>query len=287
MDLPADSHVHSEWSWDTGGPHSLARGTMQRTCERALKIGLPAVIFTEHLDFDGWEIGPQDTIDAIRHLITPDGILDVPTLDVAGYLDSIDRCRRQFPSLQILTGVEFGQPHLFDTRAAALFDLAGLDLSELDRVNGSLHTLQNGAQRSEPITLFRLWPADQVMWEYLAEIPRMVAASDSFSVFTHIDYAVRAWPIAEVGPFDPRQFEEGFRHAMRALADSGRALEMNTRRLWSWVPQWWSEEGGQAITFGSDTHAVDDLAGRFPEAMAMVEHYGFRPGRNPQDFWTR
>ena len=115
----------------------------------------------------------------------------------------------------------------------------------------------------------------------------MVAASDSFSVFTHIDYAVRAWPIAEVGPFDPRQFEEGFRHAMRALADSGRALEMNTRRLWSWVPQWWSEEGGQAITFGSDTHAVDDLAGRFPEAMAMVEHYGFRPGRNPEDFWTR
>ena len=74
---------------------------------------------------------------------------------------------------------------------------------------------------------------------------------------------------------------------MHALADSGRALEMNTRRLWSWVPQWWSEEGGQAITFGSDTHAVADLAGRFPEAMAMVEHYGFRPGRNPQDFWTR
>ena len=104
MDLPADSHVHSEWSWDTGGPRSSARGTMQRTCERALKIGLPAVVFTEHLDFDGWEIGPQDTIDAIRHLITPEGILDVPTLDVAGYLDSIDRCRRQFPSLQILTG---------------------------------------------------------------------------------------------------------------------------------------------------------------------------------------
>ena len=119
MDLPADSHVHSEWSWDTGGPRSLARGTMQRTCERALKIGLPAVVFTEHLDFDGWEIGPQDATDAIRHLITPEGILDVPTLDVAGYFDSIDRCRRQFPSLQILTGVEFGQPHLFDTRAAA------------------------------------------------------------------------------------------------------------------------------------------------------------------------
>ncbi|MGI9093393.1 MAG: hypothetical protein ACR2FF_08145 [Mycobacteriales bacterium] len=143
--------------------------------------------------------------------------------------------------------MEFGQPHLFDARAAQL-----LDLSELDRVNGSLHTLQIGADRSEPNTLFRLWPADKVIWAYLAEVPRMAAGSDSFEVFTHIDYAVRFWPTIQVGPFDPKRFEEGFRNAMRLLADSGRALEMNTRRLWSWIPQWWSEEGGRAVTFGSD-----------------------------------
>ncbi|MFM2353577.1 MAG: hypothetical protein RLZZ608_983 [Actinomycetota bacterium] len=38
--LPADSHVHSEWSWDTGGPHSPAAGRMIATCERAVEIGL-------------------------------------------------------------------------------------------------------------------------------------------------------------------------------------------------------------------------------------------------------
>ena len=141
--------------------------------------------------------------------------------------------------------------------------------------------------RSEPNTLFRFWPADKVIWEYLAEVPRMVAASDSFQVFTHIDYAVRFWPTQNAGPFDPKRFEDGFRPAMRALADSGRALEMNTRRLWSWVPQWWSEEGGRAITFGSDAHTPHTLAESFPEAAAMVEHFGFRPGRRPEDFWTR
>jgi histidinol-phosphatase (PHP family) len=281
MDLPADSHVHSEWSWDTGGPGSEADGTMLRTCERAVAIGLPAVVFTEHLDFEGWRIEPQDATDAIQHLISPKGILEVPSLDVAGYLDCVDRCRSLFPTLRILTGVEFGQPHLFEQQASQL-----LDLSKLDRVNGSLHTLQNGAARSEPVTLFRCWPADRVMWEYLAEVPRMVAASNSFEVFTHIDYAVRSWPVAEAGPFDPRRFEEGFRQAMRALVDGGRALEMNTRRLWPWIPQWWKEEGGKAITFGSDTHVPDDLADHFPEAVAMVEHYGFRPGRTPHDFWT-
>lgn len=89
------------------------------------------------------------------------------------------------------------------------------------------------------------------------------------------------------GPFDPHRFEEGFRHAMRAIAESGRALEMNTRRLWPWVPQWWAEEGGREVSFGSDAHEAGTLAANFPEAMAMAESFGFRPGRRPEDFWNR
>jgi histidinol-phosphatase (PHP family) len=54
MPLTGDGHVHSEWSWDTGGPGSDAAGRMQAMCRRALKIGLPALTFTEHLDLTGW-----------------------------------------------------------------------------------------------------------------------------------------------------------------------------------------------------------------------------------------
>ena len=71
-------------------PGSEADGTMLRTCERAVAIGLPAVVFTEHLDFEGWRIEPQDATDTIQHLISPKGVLEVPSLDVAGYLDCID-----------------------------------------------------------------------------------------------------------------------------------------------------------------------------------------------------
>ncbi|MET8872667.1 hypothetical protein [Nocardia sp. NPDC004604] len=78
----------------------------------------------------------------------------------------------------------------------------------------------------------------------------------------------------DAGPFDPRRFEDRFRSAMRAIADSDRALEMNTRRLWPWIPQWWREEGGHAVTFGSDTPVPEALADNFLEAMAMVEHFG-------------
>ena len=284
MRLPADTHVHSEWSWDTGGPVPENAGRMAAMCERAVRIGLPAVAFTEHLDFNGRvRFHPDDLLPQQREHLDASGHLVVPPLDVAGYLESIDRCRHRFPELRILTGVEFGQPHLFDAEARALLDLAGLD-----RVNGSLHTLADGDERAEPSTLYRSWAPDDVVTAYLLEVPRMIAGSDSFAVVTHLDYAARSWPVDTAGPFDPTRFEELFRAALRAIAGSGRALEMNTRRLWSWLPQWWTEEGGRAISFGSDAHdAHEGIAGGFPEAVAMVEHFGFRPGRRAEDLWTR
>ena len=283
MSLPADGHVHSEWSWDSGSDPA-SPGRMARTCQQAVRIGLPAIAFTEHLDFeDAWRVDPGDIGEHAQSLVDDGGYVRLPTFDLDGYLEAIDRCRSAHPDLRILTGVEFGQPHLWEERAAPI-----LGTGAIDRVNGSLHMLplEHGA-RAEPTTLYRYRKPDEVMWAYLEEIPRMVAGSDSFSVFTHIDYAVRAWPTDAVGPFDPRRFEEGFRGAMRAIAASGRALEMNTRRLWPWIPQWWSEEGGRGVTFGSDAHVPEAIAANFPEATAMLESFGFHGGSRPEDFWTR
>ena len=153
-------------------------------------------------------------------------------------------------------------------------------------LGGSLHTVQIGRDRAEPVTLYRLWEPEDVISAYLDEVPKMIACSEVFEVFTHIDYAARHWPTAEAGPFDPKQFEDGFRSAMRAIADSGRALEMNTRRLWPWMPQWWKEEGGRAVSFGSDAHVPQALADGFPEAVCMLEQIGFHPGNRSQDLWT-
>ncbi|HKT56354.1 MAG TPA: PHP domain-containing protein [Microbacterium sp.] len=282
--MPADAHVHSEWSWDAGSDPASA-GTMERICARAVHIGLPAVIFTEHLDFEQeWVVeNPADLGTTAQRYVDEEGHVRLPRFDLEGYLGAIDRCRHAYPNLRILTGVEFGQPHLWDREAASM-----LRSGVIERVNGSLHMLPYGdVARTEPTTLYHHKPADEVMSAYLDEIPRMVRGSDSFEVFTHIDYAVRTWPTTDAGPFDPRRFEEGFRVAMRALAASDRALELNTRRLWPWIPQWWVEEGGRAITFGSDAHDAQSVAANFPEAVAMAEYFGLRGGRRPEDFWTR
>jgi histidinol-phosphatase (PHP family) len=288
MSLTGDGHVHTEWSWDVGlgDPLGSLAGRMEAMCRRAIKIGLPALAFTEHLDVTQWEIEPEDLPEQLRPLVAH-GVLAPPLLQADGYLGSVDRCRRTFPELQILTGVEFGQPHLDEARAREV-----IDLDALDRVNGSLHTIavsdEPGAARAEPYSLYRQWPADQVIRRNLAEVPQMLAGSSTFTVFCHIEYAVRYWPKEQEGPFDPKRFEEEFRTALRAIADSGRALELNIGGpIRPWIPQWWQEEGGRAVTLASDAHEPDWLGSNFYEAMAMAEHFGFRAGRRPWDFWTR
>lgn len=279
----ADSHVHSEFSWDTGGPESSARGTMEATCARAVRIGLPALFFTEHLDLENnWLSTPEDFSPKARHLLDANGVPHFPPFDSVGYFESIERCRVAFPQLHIGTGLEVGQPHLWLAQARQ-----ELDLDRFDRVLGSLHTLEVDGGRMAPNTLFRRLPAPDVVRHYLAEIPTMVASGERFEIVTHLDYALRYWPDEHEGPVDPRHFEEEFRFAMRAVADSGRALEMNTRRLWSWMVQWWTEEGGRAISIASDSHRPSALAHGLPEAVAMVEQYGFRAGDAPQDLWRR
>jgi histidinol-phosphatase (PHP family) len=281
--LPADAHVHSEWSWDAGSDPA-SHGSMRRTCEHAVGIGLPAVIFTEHLDVSGeWLVEDGDIGHHGQKYVDPTGRVQLPEFDADGYLSAIENCRAEFPGLRILTGVEFGQPHLPNAIAERL-----IARGVIDRVNGSLHMVpvEDGV-RTEPTTLYRSRPAEEVVHRYLDELLVMIESSDAFAVLCHIDYPARSWPIARVGPFDPRMFESGFRAAMRALAESGRALELNTRRLWPWIPQWWAEEGGRAITFGSDTHTHEQLAAHFPEAMAMANSHGFKPGPLPEDFWTR
>jgi histidinol-phosphatase (PHP family) len=257
---------------------------MEQTCARAVEIGLPAVAFTEHADHTRWTVD-EGELAAFEHLqdLVDDGAVKPPALDLDGYLESVERCRGLFPGLRIISGVELGEPHWHADAAAAL-----VGAGQLDQVLSSLHCLPIGGDRfSEVARLFRTRDAGDVLREYLAEIPRLIDGFSAFAVLAHIDYAVRDWP-AGADRFDPSEFEDEFRYALRALANADRALEVNTRGpLRPEIVRWWREEGGDAVSFGSDAHDPAGLARMFAEAAAMVEAHGFRPGRHPYDIWRR
>jgi histidinol-phosphatase (PHP family) len=270
--LPADNHVHSQWSHDTG-----PRASMTGACARAVELGLPAVAFTEHLDFTEW--GPGDPISVTG--ITPNDQWGPRPFDVDGYLSCVAECRQRFPSLRILSGAEAGEPHLFAGSAAAV-----LSSGRFDRVLGSVHTLPSGGRLVYARALLRREPASALMRRYFAEVVAMIEGSDLFEVLAHLDYPRRYWPQA-AGPYQETDFEEEYRAVLRALASSGRVLELNTASPLVSVRllRWWREEGGTALSFGSDAHLPGYVGERFGEAAGLAEAAGFRPGRDPFDFW--
>lgn len=276
MSLPQDGHVHTEWSWDT------VTGSMVRSCERALELGLPSVAFTEHVDFTSWLIPePSRPLlpDHFRVRLRPDGVLTAPELDVAGYLACVQDCQQRFPELRVLSGVELSEPHWHQDQTTAL-----LAAHRLQRVLGSVHALPHDDHHHE-ISAFPGQSPAETMRAYLAEVLALAESTADFAVLAHIDYAVRYWP-ADQKPFAPPDFAEEFRAVLRALARSGRALEMNTRvPLAGEIVRWWHELGGAAVTFGSDAHEPGLVGHGFADAAALVESCGFRPGRTPHDFW--
>jgi histidinol-phosphatase (PHP family) len=136
----------SEWSWDAPGD------SMERTCARAVEMGLPAVAFTEHADYTTWKVVASDFAghEQLTAFVTPDGTLTPPRLDLDGYLECVQRCRDQFPNLRVISGVELGEAHRHSDVAAKL-----LDAGQFDRVLASLHTLPVGQQFFEPPGLYR------------------------------------------------------------------------------------------------------------------------------------
>jgi histidinol-phosphatase (PHP family) len=250
---------------------------MVRTCEQAVDIGLPAIAFTEHLEFTEGAAG-----DAIVNTATDHRWWNrIKPLDVTGYMASIDECRQRFPGLRIWSGVEAGESHLFGASAGAI-----VHGHAFDRVLGSLHAVPYQGRLVSADALFGRMPDDDAMRYYFAEVVALIEGSDLFEVLAHLDFPRRYWP---KGPhrYTEAPFEEEYRAVLRALAATDRVLEINTKSPLASVDmvRWWREEGGTAVSFGSDAHLPNRVGDRFKLAVDIVEQAGFHRGRDPYDFW--
>jgi histidinol-phosphatase (PHP family) len=242
---------------------------MERSCERALEVGLPAIAFTEHADW------------ALVH----DGQHSV---DIAGYLDAVERCRAKFKGLRILTGVELGEPHWFPRETAEV-----LAAGPLDQVHGSIHCIRLDGELLDASQFRQREGIDfpSAVREYLRETLAMVESSQPFETLAHLDYPKRYW-LDGLAPYREKDYEAEIRAVLVAAAGTGRVLEVNTTRGHTLCPditvvRWWREVGGQAVQYGSDAHQPDKVAEGFLVATQMVEAAGFKAARDPMALWRR
>jgi histidinol-phosphatase (PHP family) len=242
---------------------------MEEACRRADRLGVPAIAFTEHADH----------------------VVGAPPFDVEAYGESVDRCRSLFPELRILTGVELGEPHRFPGATDAL-----LRSYEFEVVLGSCHSIPRGDELVWIGQEGLLGPAvaHENVRAFFEETLLLVERMPVFAALTHLDLPKRFWPHDQL-PYSIGAFEEECRAVLRAAAKAGLALEINTNagKLGHGpcpgpeVVTWWRQEGGTAVTFGSDAHRPDDILAGFIVVRAMAEGAGFRPSGHRFGFWLR
>lgn len=253
-----DYHVHTEWSYDA------PRGAMEKSCERAIEIGLPAIAFTDHADFV--------TVNPGQYCV-----------DIAGYLDAVERCRSKFKSLRILSGVELGEPHWFPDETRRV-----LGAGRLEHVLGSVHCVRIGGRILDASQLSKSPDVDPAEFTHaFFDETLAMLQSGVFQTLAHIDYPRRYW-----SEYREEDFEEQLRTILAAAVKNELILEVNTTRGNVLCPSaavlgWWRELGGSAVSFGSDAHDPGRIAAGFEAAAQIVEAAGFKPAAEPTALWHR
>src|ERR1700759_3543574 len=179
---------------------------MRESCRKAVELGLPAIAFTEHVDFKRWGAGDgRPGVEVPRtHRAGSE------PLDVEGYLASIEGCREEFPEVRVVAGMEAGEPHLFPGSLDRV-----LRAGSFDRVLGSLHAVVDDGVLGAAAYPRRDDP-EQLMRRYLGELLSLVESSEVFEVLAHADFPRRNWPSGT--PFEEKASEEEYRAVFRALA---------------------------------------------------------------------
>lgn len=247
-----DTHIHTWYSND-------ACCNMEEVCRAAWEKGFSAIAITDHYEFK------KGGVPSPYYLLRA----EARTAELARVKE------RWAGKLEVLRGVEIGQPHwnVAQSRADA-------GSGDYDMVIGSLHDLRPDRSIYTAYDYSRQEVRDEMYRQFFEEAREMVRVAD-FDTFGHYDYPIRKME----GYVEPSltPWKEYALPFLKELAESGRALEINTvgQRRWmgvigeQWVLEAFRQYGGRYITVGTDAHHTCDVGIHVKEAYAAMRAAGF------------
>ena len=232
---------------------------MDAVCHAAAEHGTEVIAVTDHCDMtDG-----------------PEGISSY----LKGESDrekEFDRVCGQYSNVQVLRGIEIGNPHeapqrTYDFMASRSFDF----------VIGAVHFLPDGSD------IYKLpYPdaqsVDTMFRQYFASMKQMMELG-GFDTLAHLDYPLRVLR-GKVSEPTVRQYCDLIEPILEQLVAKKIALEINTRGAYDWQgrvgPEAWvlrryKALGGTYVTIGSDAHVPKWIGAGFEEAVDLLKRTGF------------
>lgn len=262
--LPLDSHMHTVRSPDT-----LPDALLDAYCAVALERGMRELAITDHVDFDPlgpaysfstFEVRERDVREAAERW-APHGLavrFGVEVTYERSYEDDIRDWLRRHPHDFVIGSVHSGPTWFYEPDVVGSF-VAGKTL----------------AQAAAP---------------YFEEVTAG-AQSGLFDSVGHMD-VIKRWLIPYFTPEDFAAQPELYEPVLRALVESGTAVEVNASGLRQLPRETYPNAaivarylamGGRAVTIGSDVHRMEWFAYGLAEAYGLareagVETLAFRRG---------
>ncbi|MCF0146359.1 MAG: histidinol-phosphatase HisJ family protein [Eubacterium sp.] len=254
-----DFHIHTGFSDDsTEKP--------ENTIESAVRMGMPAVCITDHLDMN-----------------TPDGSF---AFDQDVYFKELTLLKEKYADrIEVCIGVELG----FGLENSASADPSlYLQGRPYEHVIGSMHYVE----RADPYLREQVPLSDEEMYrQYFEDLLCMIRDSDAFQTVGHLDYIARYGYDGGKG-CTYAAYRELLDAILEEIIRRGLILEINTAgfRKPSARPnpsaeilEIYRKMGGDRVILGSDAHDAAGVGGFFDRAGEMLRQIGFThltlPGR--------
>jgi histidinol-phosphatase (PHP family) len=245
-----DMHNHTFSSFD-------GKQSVYDVCAAAEKAGVGIIAVAEHFDCDD-----------------RGGMLHFPS-HFNKWLEETEDAKKKYEGkVQLLRGVEVGQPHIFPKEAAQI-----INATQYDLVIGSMHDLKGGRD----IYFIDIEDTDAFFEEYFSEMLEMISTG-VFNILGHIDYPVRVLQKQLNGDPSLKRWESLIVPCLKSIIDKGIALEFSTVLLRNWagcfgIEPWLLEKykqlGGEMITLGSDGHVPSLTCFGIERASEVLKEYGF------------
>lgn len=253
-DLPLDAHLHTNLSPDSDVP-------IDDYARQAVERGIAEIAITDHVDFDP----------------------TAPAYDFVPFAQR-ERIVREAAERWADRGlaIRFGVEITWDRRWA---DDIGDHLRRhaYDFVIGSVHVYRDSPYAAENVAA---WVAGRSLREIVEPYFEEVEAGarwGRFDAMGHIDF-VKRYLAPHVTAADLGAAPELYEPVLRALVDSGTALEINTSGLRQAASESYPspaivaryrELGGRAVTVGSDAHRSKAFAWGLADGYAAATAAGF------------
>jgi len=243
-----DTHIHCEYSSDS-------HLTLSDLCKKAVRLDYSYIAITEHFDLIESEV------------------VNYGILSLRSYFRDCQQMQQKYPQLQIVIGLEIGEPH----RQMDLADKL-LAIYRPDYLIGSLHVLTNGRNISLPITQ----PLTQTDIRLYYEETLAMVERGGFDTLGHLGIYKRG--LQDEALPDESYMQSTIDEIFRVMIRKEIALEVNNSSFRSFFANHLPDKqqllryrqlGGELICLASDSHDLKHFDTFYDKTLDSIQGFGF------------